>query len=158
MNSPAEKVALVTGAGKRRVGHSIARRLAERGFHMAVHYNRSAQEAQETVDELAAMGVRASAHQADLVNENEVRRLVDETLTAHGRIDVLVTAAAVWERKRLEDVTADDVRRQFDVNALGTFLCCQRVGLAMVEQPDGGAIVTIGDWATERPYPGYAAY
>ena len=66
---------------------------------------------------------------------------------------MLVTAAAIWEPKPLEDVTADDVRRQFEVNTLGTFLCCQRAGLVMVEQPEGGAIVTIGDWATERPYP-----
>ena len=68
------------------------------------------------------------------------------------------TAAAVWEPKPLESVTADDVRRQFEINTLGTFLCCQRAGLLMVEQPEGGAIVTIGDWATARPYPGYAAY
>ena len=71
---------------------------------------------------------------------------------------MLVTAAAVWEPKPLEEVTADDVRRQFEINTLGTFLCCQRAGLIMVEQPEGGAIVTIGDWAIARPYPNYAAY
>jgi pteridine reductase len=58
----------------------------------------------------------------------------------------------------LEEVTADDVRRHFEVNALGTFLCCRRAGLIMVKQPEGGAIVTIGDWAIQRPYPHYAAY
>jgi pteridine reductase len=153
-----DKVALITGAGKRRVGNCIARRLAERGYHIAVHYNRSAESARETVAELAEMGVRASALQADLANEDETQRLVDETLEAFGRIDVLVTAAAIWEKRALEEVTADDVRRQFEVNALGTFLCCQKVGLAMVGQPEGGVVVTIGDWAIERPYPDYAAY
>jgi pteridine reductase len=73
-------------------------------------------------------------------------------------LDVLVTAAAIWEQKPLERVTGDDVRRQFEINALGTFLCCRRAGLAMVRQPEGGAIVTLGDWAVARPYPGYAAY
>ncbi len=158
MNPPTEKVALITGAGKRRVGNCIARRLARRGYSIAVHYNRSAGEAQETVDELSGLGVTARAFQADLAHEEEVQRLVDETLEAFGRIDVLVTAAAVWGQKRLEDVTADDVRRQFEINTLGTFLCCQKVGLAMVAQPSGGAIVTIGDWATRRPYVDYAAY
>src|SRR5204863_1016174 len=66
--------------------------------------------------------------------------------------------AAVWKSKPLEDVTAADVRFHFDTNALGTFLCCQQAGLAMVAQPGGGVIVNVGDWAEVRPYPGYAAY
>jgi pteridine reductase len=75
-----------------------------------------------------------------------------------GRLDALVTAAAIWERKPLEKVTADDVRRHYEVNALGTFLCCREAGLWMADRPAGGAIVTIGDWAVERPYLGYAPY
>jgi pteridine reductase len=71
---------------------------------------------------------------------------------------VLVNCAAVWQRKRLEDVTAADVRLHFDVNALGTFLCAQQAGLAMVAQPEGGVIVNVGDWAEVRPYLDYAAY
>ena len=53
---------------------------------------------------------------------------------------------------------AADVRMHFDTNALGTFLCCQQVGLLMVGQPEGGVIVNIGDWAEVRPYLNYAAY
>ena len=75
-----------------------------------------------------------------------------------GRLDVLVTAAAVWEPRPLEEITAADVRRQFDINTLGTFLCCREAGQIMVPQPEGGAIVTIGDWACARPYADYAAY
>jgi pteridine reductase len=71
---------------------------------------------------------------------------------------VLVNCAAAWKSKKLEDITATDVRMHFDTNALGTFLCCQQAGLAMVKQADGGVIVNIGDWAEVRPYPGYAAY
>lgn len=153
-----EKVALITGSGKRRVGNTIAVALADRGFRIALHYNRSAEAARETVDRLADQGADAAAFQANVADEAQVRRLFDRVMDRFGRLDVLVTAAAVWEPKPLEEVTADDVRRQFDVNALGTFLCCQRAGLIMVGQPEGGSIVTIGDWATVRPYPGYAAY
>jgi pteridine reductase len=159
VSSPGQgKVALVTGSGKRRVGNVVARRLADRGYAVALHYRRSADEAQETVDELTAQGVRARAFGANVADEADVDRLFAEVAGEFGRLDVLVAAAAVWEPKPLESVTADDVRRQFEVNTLGTFLCCQRAGLLMVEQPEGGAIVTIGDWATARPYPGYAAY
>ena len=152
------KVALITGSGKRRVGNAVATALADRGYNIALHYNRSAEEAQQTVAQLEQKGVRAAAFQADVAEEADVERLFGETLAFFGRLDVLVTAAAVWQSKPLEDVTADDVRGQFDVNTLGTFLCCRRAGLIMAEQPEGGAIVTIGDWATVRPYPGYAAY
>ena len=148
----------MTGAGKRRVGNAVARMLGARGYAVALHYNRSAEEAQQTVIELKERGVRARAFQADVSSEADVERLFHETTASFGRLDVLVTAAAVWNPKPLEQVAAEDVRRQFEINALGTFLCCQKGGLIMVSQPEGGAIVTIGDWAVARPYPEYAAY
>lgn len=152
------KVALVTGSGKRRVGNVVARALAERGYHIALHYNRSGDEARKTLEELASHRVRAEAFQADLADEDGVNRLFDDVLQSFGRLDVLVTAAAIWNRTPFEDITADDLRQHFEINTLGTFLCCQRAGLIMAQQPEGGSIITIGDWATERPYPNYAAY
>jgi pteridine reductase len=90
--------------------------------------------------------------------ETDVKRLVDEVLAHFGRVDVLVNAAAIWKSQPLEHVTAEHVRRHFEVNTLGSFLCSQRVGLEMVKQPEGGSIIMIGDWAIERPYRNYAAY
>lgn len=153
-----KKLALITGGGKRRVGNCVARTLAAHGYDVALHYNHSADEARQTARQLEEQGVRAEAFQADVTEEAEVDRLFDAVLGSFGRLDVLVTAAAVWERKRLEEVTADDVRRQFSVNTLGTFLFCRRAGLIMAKQPSGGSIVTIGDWAAARPYADYAAY
>jgi pteridine reductase len=155
---PNDKVALVTGSGKRRVGNAIVEALAARGYQVAVHYHRSAAEARQTVLRLKEQGLRAQAFQAEVTDEAAVERLFEQIISRFGRLDVLVTAAAIWEPKRLEDVTAADLRRYFDVNALGTFLCCRRAGLIMAGQPEGGAIVTLGDWATERPYANYAAY
>ncbi|HEY1378634.1 MAG TPA: SDR family oxidoreductase [Gemmataceae bacterium] len=152
------RVALVTGSGKRRVGWHVADALAVRGYAITLHYHTSAAAAAETVAEFQGRGVEAIAVQADLGDEAAVKALVAKTLDRFGRIDVLVTAAGVWGRKRLEDVTAADVRAQFEANTLGTFLCCQHAGLAMVKQPEGGNIVTICDWAIERPYLDYAAY
>lgn len=152
------RVALITGSGKRRIGNVVASALADRRYDIAVHYHRSAEEARETVAELQRKGVRAVAFHADLAREDEVAKLMDDVLATFGRLDVLVTAAAIWQRKPLEQVTGEDVRRHFEINALGTFLCCRRAGLVMANQPEGGAIVTIGDWAVARPYPDYAAY
>lgn len=152
------RVALVTGSGKKRVGSVVAAALARRGFAVAVHYRTSAGEAADTAAALRPFGVEAEAFGADLTDEAAVRGMVQAVLARFGRIDVLVNCAGVWQSKPLEEVTAADVRFHFDTNTLGTFLCSQHAGLAMVKQPEGGLIVTVGDWAEARPYTGYAAY
>ncbi|HWY85243.1 MAG TPA: SDR family oxidoreductase [Gemmataceae bacterium] len=152
------KVALVTGAGKRRVGAHVADALAKRGYALAIHYRSSAAEANEAVALYKSQGVEAMAVQADLTDEKAVLALIQKTLDSFGRIDVLVNCAAAWKSKRLEEVTAADVRHYFETNTLSTFLCSRQAGLAMVKQREGGCIITLGDWATQRPYLNYAAY
>jgi len=151
-------VALVTGSGKRRVGWHVAAALAARGYGLVLHYWTSSAEAAESVAEFQAQGVEVLPHQADLSDEAAVRGLVAAARQRFGRLDVLVNCAAIWRPKRLEDVSAADVRAHFDANVLGTFLCAREAGLVMVGQPEGGCIVNLGDWAEARPYPGYAAY
>jgi pteridine reductase len=154
----AHKVALVTGSGKRRVGWFVADALAARGYALVLHYRTSATEAAEAVQQFRSRGVDVLALQADLTDEKAVGSLMEQTLARFGRLDVLVNCAAAFKSKPLEDVTAADVRFFFETNTLSTFLCSQRAGLAMVKQPEGGCIVTLGDWATARPYVNYAAY
>src|SRR5262245_53351096 len=126
-----QKVALVTGAGKRRVGSHVAEALAQRGYALAIHYRQSAAEAAEGVAAWRQRGIDAVAFQADLSDERAVQSLVQKTLDRFGRLDVLVNCAAAWQSQRLEDVTAADVRGHFEINTLGTFLCAQHAGLAM---------------------------
>src|SRR5437870_2152479 len=145
-----QKVALVTGSGKKRVGWYVADALAGRGYALAVHYRTSAADAAETVAALQARGVEAAAFQADLTDEAAVQTLVQQVFARFGRLDVLVNCAGVWRGQRLEDITAADVRMHFETNALGTFLCSQHAGLAMAKVPEGGLIVNIGDWAEVR--------
>ncbi len=152
------KVALVTGSGKKRVGSVVAEALARRGYAIAVHYHTSGEEAADTAKTLRSHGVEADTFPGDLTDQRAVADLITAVLARFGRIDVLVNCAAVWKSKKLEEVSADDVRLHFETNALGTFLCSQHAGLAMVKQTEGGAIVNIGDWAEVRPYPDYAAY
>ena len=100
-----EKVALVTGSGKRRVGNAIATALAARGYAVALHYRRSADEAQQSLAALRALGVRAAAFAADVADETAVARMFQEIMKTFGRLDVLVTAAAVWDRRPLAETT-----------------------------------------------------
>lgn len=152
------RAALVTGAGKRRIGRYVADALAARGYRIALHYHSAATEAAEAVASYQAQGGDAFALQADLGNEAQAERLVQTTIERFHGIDVLVNCASLWKSKPLERVTGEDVRRHFEANVLGTFLCSRLAGLTMVGQPRGGCIVNFGDWAESRPYPDYAAY
>ena len=96
----ANKVALVTGSGKRRVGSYVAEALADRGYALVIHYRSSAKEANDSVAQFQARGVSAVALQADLTGEESVRKLIQETLDRFTRLDVLVNCAAVWQSDR----------------------------------------------------------
>lgn len=151
-------VALVTGSGKRRVGSYVAEALAARGYDLVIHYRNSESEARELAVRLSVGGTKTLTVAADLTAERSVAAMIAATMDKFGRLDVLVNCAAIWQSKRLDDVVADDVRRHFETNTLGTFLCSQLAGLQMVKSASGGCIVTVGDWATVRPYANYAAY
>src|SRR5713226_657072 len=153
-----KNVALVTGSGKRRVGWHVADALAQRGYNLAIHYRSSAQEAAESVAHFQSRGVQAVALHADLTDEVQVQGLIQRVVEHFGQIDVLANCAAIWKSKKLEEIRAADIRLHFETNLLGTFLCCQQAGLAMVRQSEGGCIINIGDWAVARPYLNYAAY
>lgn len=151
------RVALVTG-GARRIGAAVVRALASRGYAVGIHAHGSLREARDLADEMSAVGVPSLAVTANLREEGPVRAMVQRVADHFGRIDALVTCAAVWNAGQLEEVTADDLRTHFDINCVGTFVAAQEAGSFMVRQPEGGGIVTLGDWAVARPYSDYAAY
>src|SRR5438128_4421875 len=109
------KVALVSGAGKRRIGWYVADALVRRGYALAVHYRSSAAEAAEAVAHFQSQGGQAVPFQADLADEQAAQGLIQRTLERFGRLDVLVNCAAIWESKPLEDVTAAEVRRHLEI-------------------------------------------
>lgn len=152
------KVSLVTGAGKDRVGRHVAEALARRGDRLVIHYRSSRTDAEAAVLDFQSRGVEAVALQADLTRDEDIAELLRRTRERFGRLDVLVHTAADWKKQRLDATTSADVRRVFEVNAVASFAIAQHAGLLMASQPDGGAIVLFGDWATVRPYLGYAAY
>ncbi len=150
-------VVLVTGAGLR-VGACVSQTFAARGYRLALCVQRSWAAAQVLADEMRARGGDAHVFKADARDELAVQGAVDGACNRFGRIDALVNCAAIWESKALEEVRAEDVRRHFEVNTLGSFLFARAAGLMMTSQPEGGAIVNLGDWAVARPYRDYAAY
>ena len=153
-----KRVAWITGSGAPRVGQVIAKFFASRGFRIALHANASTEEANRCALELRQSGTDTIVLQGAVEDPDFANASVHQIVRNFGRLDVLVNSAAIWDGQLLEKTTASDVRRQFEVNTLGTFLCTQAAGLQMVSQPTGGAIVLIGDWSVVRPYSGFAAY
>ncbi len=152
-------VALVTGSGAPRVGRAIATEFARAGCRIALHAHASGPEAERAAEELRReYAVDVIATFGSLDDDAVPERLVAETVNALGRIDILINSAAIWKPTPLEQVTAAEVRRYFEINTLASFLCARAAGLRMVEQTRGGAIVNLGDWATIRPYLDHAAY
>jgi pteridine reductase len=151
------RVALVTG-GERGVGAAVVRALASRGYAVAIHAHGSLQEARVLADQLAAAGVPSLAVTANLRDEGPVRAMVQRVADHFGRIDAVVTCAAIRHAGPLEEVTADDLRTHFDINCVGAFVAAQEAGAFMVRQPEGGSIVTLADSAVDRPPTGSAAF
>jgi NAD(P)-dependent dehydrogenase (short-subunit alcohol dehydrogenase family) len=150
------KTILVTGAAKR-VGREIALALARRGAHIALHYNTSKVEAEKTAGEISALGVRVELFQAELGSDTAIAAMVSAVLEKFGRLDGLVNNAAVFFKTPLDTLTAEDWDRTMSVNLRAVFLCSVHAGRAMLEG-GGGAIVSIADWAGERPYRDYVPY
>lgn len=151
-------VAWITGSGAPRVGRAVAEYFAQSGYRIALHANHSLTDANQCAASWNAKGIETIVTSGPVESETTAKQSVAQILNAFGQLDVLVHSAAIWDWKPLEDTTAADVMRQMNVNSLGTFLCCQEAGLHMVKQPQGGAIVMIGDWAVVRPCPDFSAY
>lgn len=129
------RVALVTGAG-RGIGRGIALALAEKGWSLVVNYRGNRGAADETIAALHALGADALAVQADISVAADRRRLVDETLTHFGAIDLLVNNAGMAPRQRVDllqtsETSYDEV---MDVNLRGPFFLTQLVANAMIGQ------------------------
>lgn len=152
-------VALVTGSGAPRVGRAIAKHLASLGCRIALHAHSSGQELEEAAAEIAdSSRVDVIRTRGALDEEPVAEQIVGEVRDAFQRIDILVNSAAIWAPAKLEEITAEQLRRYFDVNTLGSFLTARAAGLIMAKQETGGSVVNLGDWATVRPYQDHAAY
>jgi NAD(P)-dependent dehydrogenase (short-subunit alcohol dehydrogenase family) len=130
-----DRVAVVTG-GSRGLGLEIAHGLGEAGAAVVVTARRQ-EWLQPAVDELQAAGIDAAAFACDVADQAQVDALAGQVLARHRRVDILVNAAGIsWGASAL-DMPIDRWRIVLDVNATGTFLCCQAFGRSMMAAGSG---------------------
>lgn len=151
------KTVIVTGSGSG-LGQGIAKRFAEAGAQVVVHYRASAEGAQTLVKQIVDNGGRALAVQGDLSKEADAMRLVQETVAAFGRVDGLINNAGVYPLASVLEMTGAQWDEVIDANLRSAFLCTQAAAKQMVAQGGGGAIVNITSIEAENPAPHHSHY
>src|SRR5271166_1341640 len=159
------KTALVTGAA-RRLGRASALGLAAAGADVAITFHKSSQDAQSTVVDLSAHGVRAFALQCDVTDEASIRAMMKEAGRELGRIDILVNNAANYETVEFEKLTVRQWDAIFASNTRGPFLVTREALSLMRRKRDGATpkvpleakIINMGSLGGIKPWATHAHY
>lgn len=158
-------VALVTG-GARRLGRAMALRLAERGYDVAIHYDRSADEAEETVADIRALGVSAQAFQADLLDEGATAALIPQVVERMGCLAVLVNNASIFDYDNIHSATMASWDRHIGSNLRAPFQLIQAFAAQVApagadeggEPVARGLVVNMVDQRVLKPTPEFMTY
>ena len=153
MNAP---VVLITG-GSRGIGAATALAAARAGYAVAVNFHRNAAAAQAVVDEIKAQGGQALALEADVTQEEDVLALFAAIDTAWGRLDALVNNAGIVDVScRVDAMGVARLKRMFETNVVGSFICAREAVLRMSTRHGGrgGTIVNVSSAAARLGSPG----
>jgi NAD(P)-dependent dehydrogenase (short-subunit alcohol dehydrogenase family) len=151
----AGRVAIVTGAGSG-LGLGVARRFAEAGATVVVHYRKAAAGAEALVDRIGRE--RAVAAQADLTRPEDAESLVAAAVRAFGRVDALVNNAGVYPLASVLEMTPGQWDEVVAANLTSVFLCTQAAARQMVRQGDGGAVVNVTSIEARSALPSHSHY
>ncbi len=150
------RVALVTGAA-RRVGRSIALRLAAEGAAVVVNYRSSKAEAEQVAKEITSSGRRALAWQADVSRRDEVNRMFAAVESDFGRLDILVNNAGMFSPAPFDQLTEEQWDSILDSNLKSQFLCAQAAA-PLLKRSGRGAIINISSIGGLLAWPKYTHY
>lgn len=151
-----DRVVLVTG-GSRGIGAATALLAAERGYAVSVNYRQNRDAADGVVKRIEALGKRAVAVQADVAVEADVVRLFETSARALGPLSALVNNAGILETQmRVDAMDAGRLRRVFDTNVIGAFLCAREAvrRMSTARGGQGGTIVNVSSGASRLGSPG----
>jgi gluconate 5-dehydrogenase len=141
------KVAMVSGGGDG-IGRAMATGLAEAGADIVV-FSRRLEKCEETAHAIETGGGRALALQCDITHENDVDRVVTQTIKKFNKIDILVNNSGRTWGAAPEEMPYEAWHKVIDLNINGTFRCTQRVGKEMIKH-NRGKIINISSYAGSR--------
>jgi NAD(P)-dependent dehydrogenase (short-subunit alcohol dehydrogenase family) len=150
------KTAIITG-GARRVGKAITLALAHAGANVVINYNTSRDEAEQTLNEVRAFGVKAIAVQADIGQFDQVRVLANAAIEQFGAVDILVNGAAPFEQTPMPTNDLADWHRITNILIHGTMYLANSVAPQMIKR-GSGVIINIVDLYAWHPRKNFAAH
>jgi len=150
------RTALVTGAAHR-IGRAIALDLAEQGFDLAIHYNRSGDAAEELATHIRSMGRRAATLAADLGREEDTASLIDRAAESLGPVGVLVNNASRFEYDVWDKVSRESWDIHMEANLRAPFLLSQAMARTLPEDAEG-VIVNLLDQRVWNLTPYFITY
>jgi glucose 1-dehydrogenase len=151
------KVALVTG-GAQGIGRAIATRLAQEGAAVLIEDLSDNARAEETLQELQAMGARTALLVGDVGKVADGQRVIREGVAAMGRIDILVNNAGVERRAGFLDASEADYDLVMHVNLKGPFFITQAFARHVRDRGGDGRVINISSVHEELPFPHFASY
>ena len=151
------KVAIVTGAATG-IGQAIAIRFAQEGASVVVDYIGNSTAAHATIEKIKSSAGSAVAISADVSDAQQVANLIDESVKAFGKLDIVVNNAGIETKHDFLDFPLNEVRKIIDVNLIGPLLISQAAGRQMVKQGTGGRIINISSIHEDLPMPTNAPY
>jgi NAD(P)-dependent dehydrogenase (short-subunit alcohol dehydrogenase family) len=144
---------LITGAG-RGIGRAAALLCGSRGWSVTINYVRDADAAHATALEVEAAGGHATAVQGDVSVESDVINLFDSAERHFGSLDgVVVNSGIVAAPQPLAEMSAERLKRMFDVNVYGAYLCAREGARRLSRARGGGSIVLVSSVATRIGSP-----
>ena len=149
--------ALVTGSSQG-IGQAIAMRLASEGANVVINYHSHPETAEQTANDIRALGRQSVAIGADLGNVLEVRSLVGQSIAALGSLDILVNNAGVEKNAAFLDVTEADYDVVLNTNLKGTFFTTQTFVRHLQERGAPGKVINISSVHEDLPFPHFTAY
>lgn len=154
------KIAVITG-GAQGIGAAISARFSEEGAKVVIA-DLNEEKSKALVEQLKDSGADAMYVLCDVSNEMQVATLLDQTLEAFGKLDILVNNAALVHHpdsnKNFLELASKTWQRALEINLTGMFLCSQRAGRIMVKQATGGAIVNMSSGGGMRAHRHLMAY
>jgi glucose 1-dehydrogenase len=151
------KAAIVTG-GNTGIGKGIVLALAEEGANVCIDYVAQPEATEELERRVAALGDQAIGVDADVSKVSDLQMLIDETVKAFGRLDVMVNNAGVETRTSILDTPEDKYDFVMNVNLKSAFFGTQLAAKQMIKQGEGGRIINITSVHEDWPMPGNTPY